>query len=336
MAKYFKDTESFVQAAGEKYRLTPYQKQLLRELAEKREKERKQRKKKALKNIGCLLAAAVLFLAGWWFFHKPPKPFPNEDKLVMHFIDVGQGDCTFIAANGMTMLVDCGEYEVSSVVTDYLRSMGVTRLDYLIATHPHSDHMGGMARIINVFDIGEVIIPHIPDEQLPTAVFFDKFLESCEKRGLSITEARNGMVLELGKASAEIVSPDDMIFEDLNNYSVSLLIKHGSNSFLLTGDCEAEAEYAMLASDRLQKVTLYKAGHHGSSRSSTEELLDMIRPQAAVISCGQENPYGHPSDITLKRLEKYTDRIYRTDICGSIVFESDGAKLSVHTERDAQ
>ena len=276
----------------------------------------------------------MLLLAGWLYFHKKPEPFPNKDKLEMHFIDVGQGDCTFIAANGMTMLVDCGEYEVSSDVISYLKSLGVIRLDYVVATHPHSDHMGGMARIIRVFDIGEVIIPHIPDDQLPTAVFFDKFLESCEDRGLSLTEANPGMVLELGRARAEIVSPADIKYEDLNNYSVSLLITHGSNSFLLTGDCEAEAEYAMLESDRLQKVTLYKAGHHGSSRSSTDEFLKMIRPKNAVISCGFENPYGHPSNITLKRLQEYTDKIYRTDICGNIEAESDGSTLTITCERE--
>ena len=277
-----------------------------------------------------------MLFAGWWFFRKPPHTFPNEDKLVMHFIDVGQGDCTFIAANGVTMLVDCGEYAVSSDVVSYLKSLGVGRLDYLVATHPHSDHMGGMARIIDTFDIGEVIIPHIPDEQLPTAVFFDKFLESCEAKGLGIREAKAGDVLELGRASAETVSPDDVIYEDLNNYSVSMLIRHGDNSFLLTGDSEYEAEYAMLASDRLQKITLYKAGHHGSSHSSCAEFLDMIHPQVAVISCGAENPYGHPSDITLQRLNAYTDKIYRTDICGNIVFESDGSKLSVKTERNGK
>ena len=254
----------------------------------------------------------------------------------MHFIDVGQCDCTFIAANGVTMLVDCGEYSVSSHVVSCLRSLGVGRLDYIIATHPHSDHMGGMARIIDTFDIGEVIIPHIPDEQLPTAVFFDKFLESCEAKKLSIREAKAGDVIGLGRASAEIVSPDGIMYEDLNNYSVSLLIRHGDNSFLLTGDSEYEAEYAMLSGDRLQKVTLYKAGHHGSSHSSSPEFLDMIRPQTAVISCGAENPYGHPSDITLQRLSSYTDKIYRTDICGNIVFESDGSKLSVTTERNGK
>jgi competence protein ComEC len=254
----------------------------------------------------------------------------------MHFIDVGQGDCTFIAANGVTMLVDCGEYAVSSDVVSYLKSLGVGRLDYLIETHPHSDHMGGMARIIDTFDIGEVLIPSIPDEQLPTAVFFDKFLESCETKKLNISTAKTGDTLSIGKASAEIVSPDDAVFEDMNNYSVSLLIRHGENSFLLTGDSEAEAEYSMLASDRLQKVTLYKAGHHGSSHSSTAEFLSMICPQTAVISCGADNPYGHPSDITLQRLNEYTDKIYRTDICGNIVFESDGSKLSVRTERNGK
>ena len=252
----------------------------------------------------------------------------------MHFIDVGQGDCTFIAANGVTMLVDCGEYAVSSDVVSYLKSLGVGKLDYIIATHPHSDHMGGMARIIDTFDAGEVMIPHIPEEQLPNAVYFDKFLESCEEKKLDIREAKAGDVLELGKASAEIIAPDGSYYEDLNNYSISMLITYGSSSFLLTGDAEAESEAAMLYSDRLHAVTLYKAGHHGSSNSSTARFLEMIRPQTAVISCGADNPYGHPADSTIERLRSYTDKIYRTDICGNIVFESDGSKLSVKTERN--
>ena len=253
----------------------------------------------------------------------------------MHFIDVGQGDCTFIAATGVTMLVDCGEDEVSDDVITYLTGLGVGRLDYLIATHPHSDHMGGMYRVIDTFDIGEVIVPHVPDEQIPAALFFERFLDSCESSGVTVTEAEAGRVIHIGSAEGEIVAPDGSFHEDVNDYSVSLFITHGSNTFLLTGDAGAESEAAMLKSGRLGKVTLYKAGHHGSAYSSTEELLREIEPQAAVISCGSDNPYGHPAKSTLRRLEKYTSQIYRTDLNGSIVVSSDGSKLTFSTERGA-
>ena len=333
MAKYFKDTESFVKAAGEKYRLSTRQKQYLRELAEKREKERAERKAKALKAIGLLLTAAVLVFIGWRYFRKPKHTFPVEDRLVIHFIDVGQGDCTFLAANGSTMLIDCGEDDVSSYVEEYLRKLGVGRLDYVIATHPHSDHMGGMYRIIDTFDVGEVMIPRIPEEQLPTTLFYERFLDSCKAEKVTVSYAEPGRIIELGDARCEVVAPDGSFYEDINNCSVSLFITHGKNTFLLTGDAEAESEAAMLKGGRLGKVSLYKAGHHGSFRSSTAELLEVIRPDSAVISCGLDNPYGHPADSTVRRLEKYTDRIFRTDLNGTVTAESDGEKLTVTAER---
>lgn len=333
MAKYFKDTESFVKAAGEKYKLTAQQKQYLRELAEKREKERAVRKEKALKLICSLIVIGTILFIVWKDFLRPKPTFPVEDKLVMHFIDVGQGDCTFIAENGATMLVDCGEGEYSDHVANYLSQLGVSRLDHIIATHPHSDHMGGMYSIINTFDVGEVIIPHIPDDQLPTTVFYERFLDSCADSGVTVSEAAVGREIQLGDAHIVITAPDGSRYDDINNYSVSFLLTHGKNSFLLTGDAEAESEAAMLKGGRLGKVNLYKAGHHGSAYSSGKELLDVIRPDIAVISCGRENPYGHPAGSTLKRIRKYTKQVFRTDMRGNIIVESDGDTLNVTTER---
>ncbi len=251
----------------------------------------------------------------------------------MHFIDVGQGDCTFIAANGKTMLVDCGENSEADKVESYLRKLGVSRLDHIIATHPHSDHMGGMHSIIDTFDVGEVIIPHIPDDQIPTSRFYELFLDSCAASKVKVSEAEVGTELQLGDAHIEFIAPDGERYGDLNNYSLSFILTHGKNRFLLTGDAESESEEAMLKGGRLDKIDLYKAGHHGSAYSSTKKLLEVIRPDVAVISCGSENPYGHPADSTVKRLKKYTDQIFRTDINGSIVVESDGEDLNVTPER---
>ena len=336
MAKYFKDTESFVEAAGEKYKLNAQQKQYLRELAEEREKERSARKEKALNFIGFLLIVGIIIFACRHYWSKPAHTFPAKDILEVHFIDVGQGDCTFIAANGTTMLVDCGEDAVSAQVIKYLRKLGIGKLDYIIATHPHSDHMGGMHRIIETFDVGEVIVPYIPDEQLPTAMFYEKFLDACEDNETAVTFADVGRVINIGDARAEITAPDGTFQEDINNYSVSFMLYHGSNSFLLTGDAEAEEEAEMLKAENVSKVNVYKAGHHGSAYSSTSDLLAVIRPEIAVISCGRENTYGHPADSTIKRLKEYTKNIYRTDVCGTIVIESDGKKLSLTPERSAE
>ncbi len=252
----------------------------------------------------------------------------------MHFIDVGQGDSVLISYEGGNMLIDCGESEKTDSVVHYLRDQGISRLDYVIATHPHSDHMGGMYKIINEFRIGEVIIPHLDDDDIPTTRFFEKFLDACEDKECGLTEAEIGRKIQLGEASLELIAPVSEEYENLNNYSVGTVISHGRNSFILTGDAETLAEAEMLESGRVNRTTVYKAGHHGSSTSSSKKFIDAIAPDYAVISCGEGNSYGHPSDAVIKRISGYTDKIYRTDLCGSVVFVSDGAELEVRTERN--
>ena len=272
----------------------------------------------------------ILLIGGLliWKHYSKPKPYlAADDTLAVHFIDVGQGDCTLLACDGKIMLIDCGEYQYLDRVTDYLRSRGIKRIDCLVATHPHSDHMGGMAGIVDRFDIGRVIMPPLEDYETPTAVYFEKFLDACADEGCSIDIAEVGDVIELGDARAEIIAPAHMGYEDLNDSSVSLVVTHGSNSFLLTGDAEAVSENEMLAGGRLRHVNVYKAGHHGSSSSSSAAFLAVVRPDIAVISCGRNNSYGHPSAYVLQRLSWYTDKIYRTDTEGTIVFESDGKVL---------
>ncbi len=245
----------------------------------------------------------------------------------MHFIDVGQGDCTLLACDGRVMLVDCGEYQQSERVVRYLRKRGVERIDYLVATHPHSDHMGGMAEIIYSFDIGEIIVPPLEDQNIPTAVFYEKFLDACADKDCQLTEARIGDVMELGDARAEVIAPLKRCYEDLNDSSVALMVRHGAESFLLTGDAEYASECEMLAGGKLHHVTVYKAGHHGSSSSSSAAFLSAVSPEIAVISCGRDNPYGHPSEGVLMRLNWYTDTIFRTDKDGTVVIESDGKNV---------
>lgn len=269
------------------------------------------------------------------FIPKQPV-YPAEGEMQAHFIDVGQGDCIYIAAGGQNMLIDCGEADESVRVVSYLRDMGVKRLDYVIGTHPHSDHMGGMDRIIGAFEIGEFIIPHLDDEDIPTTSYFLRFLDAAEEHRVKLTEAVTGSEFTVGDAHCEIVAPNSKKYEDINNYSVGLVLRHGSESFIFTGDAEGVAEQEMLDGGRLGKMSVYKVGHHGSSTSSTAAFLEVIRPEAAVISCGAGNAYGHPTDAVMKRLSAYTDNIYRTDLCGNIVITSDGSSLRVAAERSSR
>lgn len=256
-----------------------------------------------------------------------------ETNLYVNFVDVGQGDCIYITSGGQNILIDCGEASESDNVISYLNKQNVNRLDYVIITHPHSDHMGGMDDIILSYDIGEVIMPRLADNDIPDTRYFENFLDACSKKGLYITEAQVGRTFVIGEASAEIIAPTGIGYKNHNDYSVGLLLKHGNNDFLFTGDAEALAEKEMLETGKLEHVRVYKAGHHGSSTSSSKAFMEIVSPDYAVITCGAGNSYGHPHDEIVNRLSKYVKKIYRSDINGNIEFESDGLNLMVRSER---
>lgn len=256
-----------------------------------------------------------------------------HDRLTVSYIDVGQGDCEFICGDGAAMLIDCGESEAAEKVIAYLKDLGVKKIDYLVCTHPHSDHMGGMYKVLDAFDVGEVIIPHLDDSDVPTTVFFERFLDRIESYNIKLTEAKLSRVINIGEAKAEIIAPISSDYDNLNNYSVGILLRHGKNSFLFTGDAETKAEREMAESGILGHVTVYKAGHHGSSTAIQSDFMNIIRPDYTVISCGKSNSYGHPHKETLELLKKLGSKVYRTDQNGTVVFESDGDTLKINTER---
>ncbi len=283
-------------------------------------------------NIAFLLVlagAAALFI----YLRRPPV-YTAEGELYVHYIDVGQGDCTLITAGREAMLIDSGEYTEVGSVENYLEKYGISCLDVIVCTHPHSDHMGGMADIIERFDVGEIYIPHVKREKIPTAVYYDKFLDAVNRKRVKLSEVSAGESFTVGDGHCTVVAPCSDDYEGLNDYSIGILMRHGKKSFLFTGDAEEASETEMILSGRLSSVDVYKAGHHGSSSSSTEGFLAVIRPEYAVISCGRDNPYGHPSDQVIKRLQRYTKNIFRTDLCGDIIICSDGEEISVRTERD--
>lgn len=311
--------------------LSAEQESLLGDLRRQTEERHRKKKRHEKARLIFFLAAVVISMAVVLY---PKKPVcPAEGELKVHFIDVGQGDCIYVAASGGNMLIDCGEKSETPKVIYYLKNMGVKRLDHVIATHPHSDHMGGMDMIISSFDIGEFIIPHLDDEDIPTASYFVHFLDAAEKYGVKLTEAAAGSEFAVGDAHCEIVAPNSRKYKEPNNYSVAVMLRHRSESFIFTGDAEGVSEREMIASGRIGKASVLKAGHHGSDTSTSEDFLRAVCPDAAVISCGAGNPYGHPNDITIERLSQYTDNIFRTDLCGTIVITSDGSGLSVTTER---
>ncbi len=279
------------------------------------------------------VAAGIIISLNRTDSEEPAITVTEHIPLKVHYIDVGQGDSIFIQSGEDTMLIDCGEIGKDDEVETYLDNLGITQIDYLIGTHPHSDHMGCMDKIVEYYDIGEIILPHIDESDIPTTKYFERFMTAVENKNMEITEAEVGRNIKLGDAECEIIAPCGDTYKNANNYSVGIIMTDGDNSFIFTGDAEKLAEKEMIDSGKLRDIDVYKAGHHGSDTSSSEEFLEIIKPDIAVISCGEGNSYGHPNDITLENLSKYTDKIYRTDLSGSIVISSDGEKLTVTEEK---
>lgn len=250
-------------------------------------------------------------------------------KLKVHFLDVGQGDSEFIELpNGKTMLIDAGVPDRGSGVVSYIKKLGYSKIDYLVATHPHSDHIGGMTDVVNAFNIGEVYMPRTSSSDTPTTKVYKNLLSAISKKGLKITTAKAGVTMfSSSSLSAVMVAPNGTNYNDLNQYSAVIKLTFGNNKFLFTGDAGNVSE-AEIKSD--VKADVLKVGHHGSRTSSSAAFLKKVSPKYAVIEVGKGNSYGHPTEQALSRLKAVGAAIYRTDESGTIIFTSDGSKISVN------
>jgi beta-lactamase superfamily II metal-dependent hydrolase len=252
----------------------------------------------------------------------------RADIVEVHFIDVGQGDAILIEADDTAMLIDAGEKNKGNVVTDYLQAQHITKLDYVIGTHPHSDHIGGLEPIVSNFEVDKVILPSVTH----TTNTFEDFLGALEENELRITPAVVGDQYKLGPATFTVVAPNSPQYEDLNNYSVGIKLIFGDTSFLLTGDAGKLSEKEMLANGIDLSADVLKLSHHGSADSSSEAFLDIINPTYAMINVGKDNDYGHPHVETLTAMLDHNIKVYRTDEQGTVVFTSDGKNVSVNTQ----
>ena len=256
----------------------------------------------------------------------------TTDMINVHYIDVGQGDCTLIVCGGETLLIDAGENGHEQQVINYLNSVGVKKLDYIVATHQHSDHIGGVPEVLENFGTNNIIMPRLTEAQTPTNSTYTAFLKAIQKSDAKVIASKVGAEYVLGEATFEILGPVTNDAEDINNMSVVVKVTYGENTFLFTGDAETDEETEVIGTGANLDCDVLHAGHHGSYTSSSKDFLNAVTPEICVISCGADNDYGHPHDTALKRIKKHTEEIYRTDICGSIVITGDGSTLSVTYE----
>lgn len=252
-----------------------------------------------------------------------PEDKKELQELQVHYIDVGQGDCTLLVCGEQTMLIDAGNNNKGTTVQLYLQKQGITSLDYVVGTHPDADHIGGLDVIITKFDCGTIFMPDVSND---TNTYRD-VLDAMKYKEYSVTIPEVGDTYPLGDATFTIIAPNRN-YTEVNNDSIGIRVEHGDNTFLFVGDAESESETDMMQNGLPLQAKVLKVGHHGSSSSTSRAFLDVVKPDYAVISCGKDNSYGHPSEETLKNLRDAGVVIYRTDEQGSIVITCDGHKLT--------
>jgi competence protein ComEC len=245
------------------------------------------------------------------------------ENLKIHFIDVGQGDSILIQQGDRSMLIDAGDNQYEQRVVNYLKQNNVSKLDYVIGTHPHADHIGGLDAVINAFNIEKVIMPKVTH----TSQTFEDVIIAIKNKGLKITTPHAGDTYTLGNAEFTIVAPNSSSYNNLNNYSIVLKLKHGNNSFLFTGDAENISENEILNKNHDINADVLKVGHHGSTTSTTPQFLNAVDPKYAVIQVGGNNRYGHPHTEVIERLLQRNIVIYRNDLHGTIIANSDGENI---------
>lgn len=248
----------------------------------------------------------------------------SSNRMEVHFLDVGQGDSTLILCDGHAMLIDAGNNDKGTLVQSYLQSQNVESLDYVIGTHPDADHIGGLDVVLYKFECETVILPEVEHDTKT----YDDVITTMKEKGYYATYPVVGETYSLGGATFTIVAPNEDYGNDMNNWSVGVLLQNGDNRFLFTGDAGEEAEEDILENGMDISADVYKVSHHGSDTGSSEAFLGAVSPTYAVISVGEDNSYGHPAARVLNDLRSAGVEVFRTDEQGTIVAVSDGTNIT--------
>ncbi len=304
----------------------------------------KRKTKKKLRKLSLSLVVLVILLIVSFFYQKgmvslpelpvpstpPTSPTPVDGTLQVHYIDVGQADSILLVCGEDTMLIDGGNRSDGDLVVDYISNLGIDQLDYVVGTHPHEDHMGGLDEVLNAFPTDNLWTPALNSEATSKA-FIQDFLAAAQKQSLSPVQPELGETYPLGEAVITMLGPISYDYSNLNNLSLILMVEFGGTRFLFTGDAEVMAENDMLdywGENYNFHADVLKVGHHGSKTSSGYRLLREVMPQYGIISVGTGNDHLHPNEEALSRLGDAEVLTYRTDYLGSVIAISNGSTIS--------
>ncbi|RBW69373.1 ComEC/Rec2 family competence protein [Bacillus taeanensis] len=256
--------------------------------------------------------------------------YSKRNEIQLHFLDVGQADAILLeTSTGKTMLIDAGDQHHEQQMMEYLLKLGITKIDVLLATHPHHDHIGGMDKIIETFYVDKFYMTSISYH----TKHYENLLTALKSEQIPVKRIERGMSISLEHyLDIKVLGPFKKEYEDLNNQSVIIKIKHGKNRFLLMGDAGIEAEEDLIKHKGELKTDVLKVGHHGADTATSDAFLEKIKPDYAVISVGRKNRYDFPDKSVLKRLKDHNIAVYRTDQLGTIIVGSNGKSLSFITK----
>ncbi len=289
------------------------------------------------------LVAVIIVGLNVWLRKRPhevPTPFVTQGQLQVFALDVGQGDALLIISpEGKSVLIDAGTPGAGDDVVAALQKKNIKSLDLAVTTHPHADHIGGMRRVLENFEVKNFL----DSGQIFASKEYERLLRSIKEKQIKFINAKKGMKFDLGAgASLEVLNPQgdgEWITKVRsggsveNANSVVTRLSYGNFSMLFTGDAESETEEIMMESSATLRSQVLKVGHHGSRYATSDKFLDAVAPEVAIISSGAGNRYGHPTQTTLDRLQKAGVKIYRTDLNGEIAIITDGAKFEIHAAK---
>lgn len=253
----------------------------------------------------------------------------GETELRVHYIDVGQGDCALVETKFGNILIDAGTPDSEDEIVEYVDSLGITEFEYAVFTHPHSDHIGSAAEIVERYTFNNIVLP----DAVSTTKIYENLLDAIANEACDVILGEAGKSFSMGDVFVEIMAPgSNYDSDDLNNMSIVAKLTYGDVSFLFTGDAEKSSEKEILDMGYDVSADVLKVGHHGSYTSSCEDFLYAVYPSVAIISAGKDNEYGHPHDEVVERLEDLGSDMYITYEVGSIIVSTDGEYFSVSTE----